>query len=215
MSNQTASAPATKTDQIYKTVARQVVKIQHGYIKRTSSAVAELAALRNCPLDRPGRDPQVWALTLADLPPNLQGKGDAASFAESAVHGAIALYGHHQASLESGVHRPNVPFASAVRDTASYRAHDRDLDENTLKRLKSVLLATGHSARMRHLLTLVRLMRSVDGGVGFDYGLLARDLYLLQFGTSSDGVRLRWGRELHAIRPESETAESINQGESA
>lgn len=74
MSNQTASAPATKTDQIYKTVARQVVKIQHGYIKRTSSAVAELAALRNCPLDRPGRDPQVWALTLADLPPNLQGK---------------------------------------------------------------------------------------------------------------------------------------------
>ena len=82
------------------------VKLAGAFVKRKiawlcearneSAARAEMAKLRRSIGKAPGSVPDIWKMTLEDLPEELLGKGYAPSRGEWAVYTAIVLFALHQ-----------------------------------------------------------------------------------------------------------------------
>lgn len=185
-------------------VGSKVSRLQRGYLNKPEplpSAVAELARLRRPGAAVPGRDPMVWSSTFADipavlLPPNGLSQ-DAATDGERAVHAAISLYANHQQSGDTAAHRPGTSFGAAVGRLSRQRAEGEDSDPGTLRRFHVACTAHTFERRIDAFHGLIRLMRSADESIAFDYGRFAADLYRLQRPGGPDAVRLGWARDLH------------------
>ena len=202
----TTTTDRSPRELIRDTVSQRVSDLQRRYRGDRSGKVpdrmilGQLAALRSAPLDQVGADPDVWGLTLADLPERLAGKGTApATRAELAVHGATVLFAHLQQGRDERTHQEKEGLGCSVRDLAWRRGDGTSMDASVVKRLHAVALAPNHSQRMRHLFGLIRLMHA-ERGISIDFGHLADDLYQLQFPDRITQVRLCWGRQLYQIR---------------
>ncbi|MBK8460680.1 MAG: type I-E CRISPR-associated protein Cse2/CasB [Micropruina sp.] len=159
-------------------------------------AVAQLAQLRRCSLDDPADSPEIWGLTLGELPNDLVGRGDQPSRGESAVHASIVLFALHQQSQAKPMHRSGVGFGQAVRVLAQARGGEKGPDKSTIQRFQQVGLASTSAGRNTQLRSLVSLFRTDE--IPLDYGLLAADLYRLSDPLQATSVLLQWGRDLHS-----------------
>lgn len=183
--------------QVRDHVSRRVVDLQRRLLDRKSGslAVAQLAQLRRCSLDDPADSPDIWDLTLGELPIDLVGRGDQPSRGESAVHASIVLFALHQQSQDKPMHRSGVGFGQAVRALAKARGGEGP-DKSTIQRFQQVGLASTATGRYTQLRSLVSLFRADE--IALDYGRLAADLYRLSDPQQATSVLLQWGRDLHS-----------------
>lgn len=118
----------------------------------------------------------------------LAGNDESASPPERAAYNALTLFAIHMQSAKTPVHVPTVSFA-----TACGHLHALSTSKSIKPRVDAMLFANSEKARVVHIRSLVALLR--DRELGFDYGLLARDLCGLGNPKTRPGVQLRWGRD--------------------
>lgn len=186
-------------------LAGPLAKLQREYLAESSSAKATLAGLRRG-LGKPaGSVPEIWEITVAAVPEELQGKEEAgapeSSRAEQAAHAAMTLYALHQQSMSRHAHVPGVSFGSAV---ARLRNPDQRSEEGVTRRFMAVSTAESAEEALWHMRGLITQLRSAQ--VGLDYALLADDLVNLLTPGRATRVRLAWGRDFY--RPKSPNTES-------
>lgn len=192
-------APPRPRDILRATAATRVAGLQTRALANVSEDVATLARLRRCDPGAVGAEPLVWEITLGSLPDLLTSTtSDEPTPAERALHAALVLYAVHQQSGDTPVHCPGIPFGEAVGRLARARAADEELDSAIVSRLRHAALASDFDGRLHHLRGLVQLMRAETPAIGFDYSLLATDLWQLADARQDPNpVLLRWGRGLH------------------
>lgn len=185
----------------------RVLSLQRRFLaggSSTSSARATLARLRS--LGTPGQG--AWSIVGGDLFSGMPELGLSARDERRmlrAIAGAMSLYARHQQGSERGV-----ALAPPSKDTSlrrrsfgwSCRSIEPKLEdaEGVRRRLQGIEAASDFSGVMYHVRGLVDLMKA--RGVAADYGLLARDLYLVQFDGARDRVFMTWSRDYY-------TAENI------
>lgn len=184
-------------DSLRNAVGATCHRLQSGYFSNPDSAShrearASLAKMRRNGSGDIDADPLGLAVALFemsdDFEAKLAGKGDKPSPSERAAYTALSLFAIHMQSAKSPAHVPGVSFASACGRLFSLK-----LSESIKPRIDAMLLAGNEKSRVIHIRSLISLLRNND--LGFDYGLLARDLRGLASAKTKAGVQLRWGRD--------------------
>lgn len=201
---------------LFLTAQARVTALQSRVLKDDPGAIRTLALLRRCDPGEVGTEPQVWEVTLGDLPDALTHRNDRltdqATPAELSLHAILVLYALHQQSRDEGVHRPGVRFGQAVGTLARARAFDEELDRSTVARLHHAALATTFGGQVQHIRGLIQLMRAEQPTIGLDYARLAVDLWqVADPRRDSRQVLARWGRDLHQRPQKLETSDSTKE----
>lgn len=188
------TAPSTSElirDHVAARVGRLQADLLSGNPSRQSTARSDLARLRRARAHDPG-DPQVWEITLDDMPTRLMGSdpGSGASHAEEAVHAALVLFAIHAQSATTPRHAQGQRLGTAVRALVGPTG-----DDAVTRRFHAFATATSWSQRLWHLRGLVTLMRAHN--VPLDYAQLAATLYQTQSPDGLRRARLQWGRDYH------------------
>ena len=89
------------------------------------------------------------------------------------------------------MHRPGRGLGEGVRQLKEHL----DADSAVMRRFKTLGAASTWDGRLHHLRSLITQLRGED--IWLDHGLLARDLYQLQWPSTADRVRQRWVRDVH------------------
>ncbi|AEX45348.1 type I-E CRISPR-associated protein Cse2/CasB [Corynebacterium diphtheriae] len=188
---------AENKDALRAAVGATCHRLQEAYLgdrnsARHHSARATLAELRRGATVDIRKNPlgleKVLFAMAGDFSDRLVGHGDNPSPSEEAAFVALTLFGVHMQSATSPVHIPQVSFASACG-----RLHSLGTSDSIKPRVDAMLLASQEQARLVHIRSLVTLLRA--NNIGFDYGLLARDLRALNDPKKRAGIQLRWGRD--------------------
>lgn len=169
--------------------------LQTRYLARSSTARAQLAALRRGIGKPVGAVPQEWELLAAAVPESLLGWGDEPSPAEQAAHATFGLFALHQQTMDGRAHQPGRPFAAAAAALVNAQPAKQ---QGLLRRFHVCLGATSPDLVATHMRALVTQLRS--HGIGFDYAQLGVDLLALHYPDRQQGVRQRWGRDFHTPR---------------
>jgi len=189
----------SKADQVYRFVAAKI----HALSNTGSWQTASLAKLRRGAGKPPGANPEVWEITLAELPGELASYRGEPSRAEWAIHLAMTLYAVHQQGVSESVSKPGVSFGQAV---SSLVAPDKKNESGVKSRFDAVLTARGIGEFAHHARSLIQLMRA--NNVHMDYPQFAKDVYSYQFIDSQDKVCLRWGEDFYCVNIVSDSYES-------
>lgn len=203
MTSETAEHSTTSpTEDLRTWMGREVHRLQAGYRKDLSLAVATLAQLR-----RAGRtgaiQPEVWEF-LQTLPDSCVGRGDAPSRQERAAATTIGLYSIHQQSKRTRpMHVNDVSLGRALRQLSP----GADIDPALMRSVKVLLSADDYDEVIHHLRGLVQRLRSAD--IGLDYGQLAADLSRVG-SAAQDDVRRRWARDFYVRSRPAETADQTD-----
>lgn len=183
-------------------VTGRIRSLQDGYLDRRGSAAqanaqADLARLRPADPADPIAMPEAWPVVQENSPEALATyASDEPTNAERARHCAMVLYARHQQAQDQPMHVVGMSFPQAIRILGARRATSgEDFDASVRRRFDMALLSPTWLGRAEHLNALVRMLR-VEG-IGFDYGQLCRDLFLLAFPDGARGVRTRWARDLY------------------
>lgn len=199
MSNEvdTTNKKAADSDVLRKAVSVTCHRLQEAYFKSPESpashqAHAQLAELRKRSslnlMDNPLALGKVLFIMQGELTEKLAGKADEPSPSERAAVAALTLFGFHMQSATQPVHESGISFAAACGTL--YATGDSD---SIKSRVDAMLLAGNEKTRLRHIHSLVSLLRSKQ--LSCDYGMLARDLRALMNPKQRPGVQLRWGRD--------------------
>lgn len=159
------------------------------------SLAATLARLRRGIGKEPGSQPDLWEVTLDELPESLQGTDATPSFGERAVHTALTLFSLHQQGKdinEKCMSESGSTLGGAVRDMIR---QNPDREEAIKRRFMVAVTADSYEELAWHLRGLVQLLRSEE--VRLDYPNLAKDLFYYQFPGNRDRIRLKWGRHFY------------------
>lgn len=190
-------------------VTGRIRSLQDGYLDRRGSAAqanaqADLARLRSADPADPVAVPEAWPVVQEGSPEALAPyAGDEPTNAERARHCAMVLYARHQQAQDQPMHVVGTSFPQAVRVLGARRAAvGEDFDSSVRQRFDMALLSPTWLGRAEHLNALVRMLRGE--GIGFDYGQLCRDLFLLALPDGARGVRTRWARDLYR-KPDTES----------
>jgi CRISPR system Cascade subunit CasB len=177
-------------DLVYRFVAGKVKALSSTESRQTAS----LAKLRRGVGKPPGASPDVWELTLAELPEELAGYQGEPSRAEWAIHLALTLFALHQQGKNSSVNAEGVSFGQAVSRSAG---PDQKNESGIKSRFNATLTAQGIGELAHHVRGLIQLMKANE--VRMDYPLFAKDIFEYQFKERQDKVRLRWGEAYYRI----------------
>ncbi len=178
-------------------VTAEVARIQAGYLRypQSSRSRADLARLRRGVGRDAGTVPEILSLTTnPDDARSIGHEGPTAD--EQAIHIALTLYAVHQQSQDRRMHEPGRRFGAAL---GAIRYVGGEESPGVVRRFQALGTATDLRELVAHARGLVTLLRSARQG--FDYGLFARDLALLQDPAHADAVRLSWGRDFYRARP--------------
>lgn len=187
----------SRPDALCRAVGATCHRLQRDYFadassSRSATARASLAELRRGASFDIEHDPLALGRALflmgEDFEEQLAGKGDAPSLSERSAFLALTLFGLHMQSAQEPAHVPGTSFA-----TACGKLHALQLSDSIKPRIDAMLLAHSEQARIVHIRSIVSLLRG--HALGFDYGLLARDLRSLSHPERRAGVQLRWGRD--------------------
>ncbi|MYV90342.1 type I-E CRISPR-associated protein Cse2/CasB [Streptomyces sp. SID1034] len=176
---------------------REITRLQGGYLRDESAAVAALARLRRGVGKGAGTVPDLWGVVdTADLyAPGGRDEADTVR-AEEAVHTALTLWATHQQSRPLPMHRAGGhELGSAVRELMAHGSSEEALR----KRFVRAGTAGGMSVLATRLREIVLLLRQED--IALDYALLAHQLHAWPRPGGADAVRSAWGRSFHAYRP--------------
>lgn len=180
-------------DFVHTRIAR-LAQINH----RTLAAT--LARLRRGIGKEPGSQPELWEITLDELPESLQGNGARPSFGEWAVHTALTLFALHQQGndiKEICMSESEATLGGAMRQMIR---QNPDREEAIKRRFMVAVSANSYEELVWHLRGLVQLLRSEK--VKLDYPNLAKDLFYYLFPEYRDRVRLQWGRQFYWLLSE-------------
>ncbi|MFJ2620774.1 type I-E CRISPR-associated protein Cse2/CasB [Glutamicibacter sp. NPDC087344] len=177
-------------------IAAKIHRLQNGYLANEASAVRSLAVLRKATGKAPGTDPELWELTLAELPENFQGRTRNPTPAEWATHITLTLYSVHQQGKKSKpMHVQGIKFGRVIRELS-----DHNLSASSVKRRFDALATASSPLEVQHHLgSLIRILR--DAETPIDHVRLADDLRQLLIPGQHKFVLLRWGREFAYFKP--------------
>lgn len=159
---------------------------------------AMLAKLRRGVGKDPSETPDIWEITIGNMPEELigyEGTGDfVANEAEIAIHTVLTLYSVHQQGNSASVNSPGRSFASAVRGLIS---PDKSNEESIKRRFDAMITSDSLLELSTHARGLIQLMKASDFVKTFDYSTFAKDLYKYQYYDGRMEVRLRWGLDFY------------------
>ncbi|NLC14260.1 MAG: type I-E CRISPR-associated protein Cse2/CasB [Chloroflexi bacterium] len=159
-----------------------------------SAVRAQLAHLRRGISKKPGSQPELWEITLLQIPESMMSKDGDPTYAEWAVHTALTLFALHQQGKDiksQNMHLDGRRLGLAVGELVG-----PDGDDTRIKRrFDSAATANSIEEISYHLRGLIQLMK--DKEVKLDYASLAEDLFWYQFPGRRDSVRLSWGRDFY------------------
>ncbi|MDY6050708.1 MAG: type I-E CRISPR-associated protein Cse2/CasB [Corynebacterium sp.] len=202
-------------DSLFVSVHATCSRLQEAYLSPGDNpakhqARATLAELRKIGSADLSKNPLGLETILFTLTPPLDegslGKGDRTSPSEAAAATTLALFAIHMQSAKKPAHVEKTSFARACGQLIA-----RTQSQSIKPRIDAMLVATNEHARMRHLRSLITLLRGQE--LGFDYARLALDLRSLSHSERRTGVLQRWGRDIAAgfhhtaATPEIETTE--------
>ncbi|GAA4961998.1 hypothetical protein GCM10023205_27070 [Yinghuangia aomiensis] len=155
----------------------------------------DLAALRRGLSVPPGTSLPIWRLCSAPVDDRLA-RRDQVTPEQRAEHAALALYGLHQQSQRTPMHKRGVSAGAALRTMRSTGAYSGDAVD---RRVNAAVTATSTRvfvARLRGLVTQLR-----GQGLPLDYDLLVRDLMAYERPAGRAAVRERWAVAYYSRRP--------------
>lgn len=189
--------PASRASALPTVVGSVASRLQRDYLgergdRAQAKARGVLAELRRAAGTTPERDLLSWQATLElvlpDLPPALQGHGDAPSPSERAAFDSLTLFGLHMQSAVAPMHVQGRSFARAIGALVQKRSSS----ESIAPRFEAALVVRSAATRRHHLRSLITLLRTER--IGFDYGRFALDLRRIA-GDQRNSVLLQWGRD--------------------
>ncbi|SDT81893.1 CRISPR-associated protein, Cse2 family [Streptomyces sp. TLI_053] len=146
----------------------------------------DLAAMRSG-LGRPAMDsPRMWPLYSCEVDDWLALR-DEVSDEQKAEHAALALFGLHQQSQSTPMHRRGVKLGQALR---ALRRSGRFSEDALDTRVAQLAGATSVSALLVHLRGLVTQLRTI--GQPLDYNHLMADIRAWHHTDRRPQVRLKW-----------------------
>lgn len=173
------------------------------------AVAAQLATLRRGVGKEPGSQPQLWDLTLANLPIALQGTDSRPSVGERVIHTVLTLFALHQQGSDidiAYVSESGISIGKAVRQMVKQNPQR----EEAIKRRFTVAVTSDSNEELAwHLRGLVQMLRS--NGLMLDYPRLARELYRFHFVDRRDSVRLNWGRDFYRNTVAEPVSDSIDE----
>lgn len=169
---------------------------------------AALAKLRRGIGREPGSVPELWEMTLGELPEVLLSKGDAPSRGEWAVHTALTLFALHQQGKDTqkeSMCKEKMSLGTAVR-----RLADRDPkhEEAVKRRFHAAAMSDSFETLSWRIRGLIQLLKAND--IPLDYPALTEDLYWFQVPAKRDAIRLTWGQDFYPIQKNEETDSNIH-----
>lgn len=157
-------------------------------------ARASLANLRRGIGRAPGAIPDLWELTLSDLPEVLLSRDGEPTYGEWAIHTTLTLFALHQQGKDlhtNCMNNDSFPLGRAIRSLVK-----KDEDMPRIKRRFDAAATAGDLKEFsHHLRGLVQLLKAAD--IPLDYVQMAKDLYFYQISNTKDNVRLRWGQDFY------------------
>lgn len=171
----------------------------------TPWAKSALAKLRRGIGKEPGEVPEIWEITLGDLPLELLSKNGIASNAEWAIHTTVTLYALHRQGKDKSmndtyklVEGKRVYGKSLGAAARRLIKPDKSNEQSIKRRFDAIITAQDLAELAHHARGLVQLLKTADPHITLDYPRLAQDLYLYQFNDSRNQIRLRWAQDFWA-----------------
>ena len=202
----------TKVEEIRTFTRSRIKDLQEKYISGDPPARADLARLRRAVGKPLGNTPETWLIVSQRFPSHLVGHHESPSAAENAIFHAMTLYALHQQSKTSE-RMHVVPTVDKSYEAKTSRLNlgtamcqlinpTKGIEDDKAVRRRFIAITTAQSFEgvVYHLRGVIQLLR--NNSIPLDYGLLASDLYQLQFPESAKFVRLNWARQLHHKRNE-------------
>lgn len=208
------SKPVSNRQAVITHTARKLNVLSSGISSGTSTSKAHLARLRRAVNEAPGAVPEVWGITLGDLPAQLVGRTDVPSPGETAVHNALALFAVQQQGKSEFMHRQWQGLGSAVREYILSNDPQGGFDEDSpiLRRFNALSTSDSVDELLWHLRSLITQLR--DSSVHLDFAELAANVYDFHYPEARDRVRLSWGRQLYTTprqtAPTNSTTSSVS-----
>jgi CRISPR system Cascade subunit CasB len=171
--------------------------------KDTPWSRAMLAKLRRGVGKPPDALPDIWEVTLADMPDEWYGYGGNASFAEWAIHTTLSLYAlPRQGKIGSMNVCGKTEDGKELGDSfggAAARLVEQDASnlDAVKRRFDAVATSVDFKELMHHARGIIQLLKAKD--ILFNYPCFAKDLYAFQFAGSADKVRLCWGEDFYRV----------------
>lgn len=196
-----------KAKKLYSFVKRKIDMIKDQSDRHNDSCVrATLAKLRRGVGKNPGRFPDIWDLTLDDLPESFLTKTDDPSREEWATHIALTLFALHQQNktprnYDEYMNRSDEGLGCATRKLTvkliiKHGKSSEDSIKATIKRRFDIVVTSDAPEEVaHHLRGLIQLLKGES--IPLDYPQLAVDLFRFQSPESRDGVRLKWGQDYY------------------
>ncbi|GCD99705.1 type I-E CRISPR-associated protein Cse2/CasB [Embleya hyalina] len=159
---------------------------------------ADLAAMRTGLGRTPGEAWAVWTFSVSEVDEHLA-RQDRMSAEQRAEHAALALYGLHQQSQSTPMHKSGVRPGQALR---ALRATGKFSEQAVDRRVDAAATATRAEALHIHLRGLVTQLRAVAQPL--DYNTLLEDLREFEHPDGRRRVRRRWGRDYYGWKPDAD-----------
>lgn len=165
---------------------------------------AALSAVRRGAGRQPGTVPEMWQY-------HVHLDGDERDRRTNAEHVALVLFGFHQQSSATKVHRAGARLGAAL-----WRLRDQFSSDAVDARFFRAVTAADLDELATHLRGLVMQLRSLKPSVPpIDYSQLVEDLTRWQDPAQVDRVRRKWASEYHKARSEDVDATSKATTDSA
>ena len=165
--------------------------------RKESHISADLAKLRRGIGKQPGSIPDIWDLTLNNLPEEFYSHSDQPTPGEWAAHLSLTLFALHQQGndpKQSKMSKPDQTLGRAVRILVNNLGIE---SEDAIKRrFDTVVTSDTPEELAHHLRGLINLLKSKN--IPLDYPQLADDLLKFQSPRLRDSVRLRWGQDYYS-----------------
>jgi CRISPR system Cascade subunit CasB len=160
-----------------------------------SGSKTSLANLRRGVGKKPGSIPEIWDITLNELPERFISKDGNPTYGEWASHISLTLFALHQQGKDLNNKCMNQENKSLGDASRALKNAIEDDGSRVKRRFDAIATALDMDEMSYHLRGLVQLFKSKD--IPLDYPQLARDIYEFQFPNSRDQVRLRWGQAFY------------------
>jgi len=186
-------------------VTRKIVWLEES--KNESAVRAVLAKLRKGIGKKPGSMPELWDVTLGDLPEELLSKSEEPTYGEWAVYTALTLYALHQQGKHlktQSMNKEGVFFGTAIRKLVD---HDQSNNDAFTRRFHLAAMSDSFERFSWQLRGLIQLLRAKEIPLG--YGAMTEDLFWFQFPDKRDMIRLKWGQDFYrAVKNEESSSEA-------
>ena len=189
-----------RAEAVYKEAAKRLAWL---VAADDSTVKARLAELRHGAGNAPGEIPTLWGMIFDELPEEMLGRYGKPSSAEWAIYDAMTIYAVHQQGNDPETNNMNVKGISlgkAACDLVFAKDGTEDDRERVSRRFYPIVLAADIETFTYYLRTFIPLLRGA--GIGLDYAMLARDIYLCQSESGRSSVQIRWGQDYYSSNHE-------------